>query len=328
MPIARMRRVSSGSMTPSSHSRAVAKYGRALALVGLEDRRLEGVALGVVGEAAADRREDPGRLRAAHHARSGVRPRPQEPRLVGATGHRVVAGAEAAADEHRELGHLGRGDRGHELRAVLGDAGLLVLAADHEPGDVLEEDERDPALAGELDEVGALERRLAEQDPVVGEDRDRVALDVGEAGDQRLAVERLELVEPRAVDEPGDDLADRDRPARIERDRAVEARPGRPPGASASRRSHGGVGGRRLRFATIDRPSASACSSSSASWSATPERRVWTSEPPSSSGVTSSPVAAFTSGGPPRKIVPGALDDDGLVAHRRDVRAAGRAASP
>ena len=47
MPIDRTRRVSSGSMTPSSHSRAVAKYGRALALVGLEDRRLEGVALGV-----------------------------------------------------------------------------------------------------------------------------------------------------------------------------------------------------------------------------------------------------------------------------------------
>src|SRR2546429_203396 len=32
--------------------------------------------------------------------------------------------------------------------------------------------------------------------------------------------------------------------------------------------------------------------------------RVWTSAPPSSSAVTSSPVAAFTSGGPPRKIVP------------------------
>jgi hypothetical protein len=31
---------------------------------------------------------------------------------------------------------------------------------------------------------------------------------------------------------------------------------------------------------------------------------VWTSAPPSSSAVTSSPVAAFTSGGPPMKIVP------------------------
>ena len=36
----------------------------------------------------------------------------------------------------------------------------------------------------------------------------------------------------------------------------------------------------------------------------TPESRLWTSAPPSSSAVTSSPVAAFTSGGPPRKIVP------------------------
>ncbi len=32
--------------------------------------------------------------------------------------------------------------------------------------------------------------------------------------------------------------------------------------------------------------------------------RVWVSPPPSSSAVTSSPVAAFTSGGPARKIVP------------------------
>ena len=167
----------------------------------------------------------------------------------------------------------------------------LVLAADHEPGDVLEEDERDPALAGELDEVGALERRLAEQDPVVGEDRDRVAVEVGEAGHERLAVERLELVEAAAVDEPGDDLADRDGPARVGRDRGVEVG-----GAVVARRVDGRRLGRRggptaasgavrLRLATIDRPSASACSSSSASWSATPERRVWTSAPPSSSAV-------------------------------------------
>jgi hypothetical protein len=32
--------------------------------------------------------------------------------------------------------------------------------------------------------------------------------------------------------------------------------------------------------------------------------RVCTSPPPNSSAVTSSPIAAFTSGGPPRKIVP------------------------
>ena len=47
----------------------------------------------------------------------------------------------------------------------------------------------------------------------------------------------------------------------------------------------------------------SACASFSARWSATPEIRVCTSPPPSSSAVTISPIAAFTSGGPPRKIV-------------------------
>lgn len=48
----------------------------------------------------------------------------------------------------------------------------------------------------------------------------------------------------------------------------------------------------------------SACASSSARWSVTPETRACTSPPPSSSAVTTSPVAAFTRGGPPRKIVP------------------------
>ena len=47
--------------------------------------------------------------------------------------------------------------------------------------------------------------------------------------------------------------------------------------------------------------------SSAAMWSATPESRVCTSAPPSSSALTSSPVAAFTRGGPARKIVPCSL---------------------
>ncbi len=55
---------------------------------------------------------------------------------------------------------------------------------------------------------------------------------------------------------------------------------------------------------TISRQIASACSSEVAKWSATPDCRVWTSAPPSSSADTSWPVAAFTSGGPPMKIVP------------------------
>ena len=159
------------------------------------------------------------------------------------------------------------------------------------------------ALVAQLDEVRALQRRLAEQDAVVGEDPDRMAVDVREAAHERRAVERLELVEARAVDEPRDDLARVVRLADVDRDDAVD---------------RVRVDGRRLEprsaptapapsgpsVATIERTIASACSSSSARWSVTPDVRECRSPPPSSSAVTSSPVAAFTSGGPPRKIVP------------------------
>ena len=69
----------------------------------------------------------------------------------------VVAGAERAADHHGELRHGGARDRRHQLGAVLGDAAGLVLAPDHEAGDVLQEDQRDAALVAQLDEVRALE---------------------------------------------------------------------------------------------------------------------------------------------------------------------------
>ena len=79
--------------------------------------------------------------------------------------------------------------------------------ADHEAGDVLQEHQRHPALVAQLDEVGPLERRLGEEDAVVGDDAHREAPDLGEAADQGRAVERLELVEPAAVDDAADHLA-------------------------------------------------------------------------------------------------------------------------
>ena len=67
-----------------------------------------------------------------------------------------------------------------------------------------------------------LERGFAEQDPVVGQDPHGVALDPGEAGHQRLAVARLELVELAAIDQPRDHLAHVVGEARIARDDAVQ----------------------------------------------------------------------------------------------------------
>ena len=155
---------------------------------------------------------------------------------VRAAAHRVVAGAERAADDDGELRHRGVRHRRHELRAVARDAAGLVLLADHEAGDVLQEDERHAPLAAELDEVRALLRRLGEEHAVVGEDPDRDALDAREPADERLAVQLLELVEARAVDDARDQLARVDLVADVVRDQPVEL---------------GGVERRRLRSRAV-----------------------------------------------------------------------------
>ena len=100
---------------------------------------------------------------------------------------------------------------------------------------------------------------LSEEDAVVRQDPDREA-DVAEAADEGVAVEQLELVEAQAVDDARDDLADVVADPVVLQDDAeqlVEV---------VQRllglfRLPGELWARRLRFATISRPSASACSS-------------------------------------------------------------------
>ena len=70
-----------------------------------------------------------------------------------------------------------------------------------------------------------------------------------------------------------------------------------------------------------------AWASSSAKWSATPEISVCTRAPPSSSALTSSPGGGLHQGRAAQEDGAGAVDDDGLVAHGRDVGAAGGAAA-
>src|SRR4029450_11442707 len=101
-------------------------------------------------------------------------PPPPPARAPPRPAHAVSAGAERPAGDDGELRHLSACHGGHELRAVARDPARLVLLADHEARDVLQEDERDATLARELDEVRALRGRFAEEDAVVGEDPDRV----------------------------------------------------------------------------------------------------------------------------------------------------------
>src|SRR5438552_7053775 len=132
-----------------------------------------GTTLGVDG-VTPDRGEYRRRLLPTHDRDPGVGPHPQEARVEGAPAHSVISGAVRPADNDRELGYPGAGNRGHHLRPVLGDPTRLVFSADHEAGDVLEEDEGDPALAAELDEMRGFERGLRVQHAVVGDDADRI----------------------------------------------------------------------------------------------------------------------------------------------------------
>src|ERR1700736_5180373 len=68
----------------------------------------------------------------------------------------------------------------------------------------------------------ALQRTLAEQDAVVGDDADRIAPDMGETANQGLAVELLEFVELRAVDHARDDVTHIIRLAAVGGDDAVD----------------------------------------------------------------------------------------------------------
>ena len=223
-----------------------------LALVLLADRRLEGLLLGGrpvpacgLQLVALDGGEHARGLLAAHDRDARIGPLKQEARRIGAAAHGVVARAVAAADDHGELRHRRAGHRGHELRAVLGDAAGLRAPPDHEAGDVLQEQQRNLLARAQLDEVRALEGALGEQHAVVGEDPDRVAPQVRKAAHERRAVELLELVQLRVIDQPRDHLAHVVGLAQARRQHAVELRPDRRRGSRAARGGAVAGGGRR-----------------------------------------------------------------------------------
>ena len=135
---------------------------------------------------------------------------------------RVVARAERAADHHRQLRHVRARDGRHHFGAVFGDAARFVLAPDHEAGDVLQEHQRNVALAAQLNEMRALQRGLAEQNAVVGDDANRITEDSRETAHERRAIQRFELIETTAIDDARDHFAHIERLARIDRNDAVE----------------------------------------------------------------------------------------------------------
>src|SRR6516165_2803967 len=203
---------------PQSRARII---GMTLSFVLRTDRRLEFL-VGLAVCRPPYLRQYRGRLLTAHDRDPSIRPHPQKAWRISSPAHAVIAGAKAAADNHCEFRHCGSGDGSYHLGTILGDAARLVFAADHKPGDVLQKDERDPALRAKLDEVRALQCAFREQDAVIGENADWIAPDPRKTADQRLAVKSLEFVELAAIDETGDDLPHLIRLARVRRDDAVD----------------------------------------------------------------------------------------------------------
>ena len=128
--------------------------------------------------------------------------------------------------------------------------------ADHEADDVLQEQQRNAALAAQFDEVRGLQRAFGKQDAVVADDADRHAVEMREAGDEGGAVQRLELVELGAVDDARDHLAHVVLLLEVDRHHAVEL-------GDVERRLARAISGmstflRLLRLATMRRASDSA----------------------------------------------------------------------
>src|SRR5205807_2645387 len=98
----------------------------------------------------------------------------------------------------------------------------LIDLSHHETYDVVNEEERNASSVAQLDEVRALLRALAEHDPIVGDDTNRLAADFGKATNQGLTVKGLEWVEAAVVDQAGEDLEHWQPLARIGRDDSVQ----------------------------------------------------------------------------------------------------------
>ena len=165
---------------------------------------------------------------------------------------------------------------------------------------------------------------LGEQHTVVREDPDWVPLDPGPAADERLTVEGLELVEPRSVDDARDQLARIELRPMVVGDDAVEIRRvdcgwlGRQDGP----RRVGPSGVRVRDDASRDRQRVLVTCREVVGHSRSPRMHIRTAELLGADVLAGRSLHQRWAADEDRA---GALDDHGLVAHRRDVRSAGRA---
>ena len=156
-------------------------------------------------------------------------------------GHRVEPRAVCLADDHRELRDRGRRHRADHLRAVADDALALDVLADHEAGDVGQEQQRDVEGVAGRDEPGGLVGGVDEEHSplllrLVGDDPDGPAVEARVPDHELLRPALLDLEERALVDQRVDQVDHVEGRLRVGRD---DLRDHAPRGLGRRRRGRG-----------------------------------------------------------------------------------------
>src|SRR5690606_12108151 len=143
----------------------------------------------------------------AHNGSTAIGPGEDESRVQAPAAHGVVAGAVGAADHHRDFRDPAVGHGLQHLGAVFDDAVLLRVGAYHEARGVVQEQDGCAGLVAELDKLCRLGGTGRGDRAVVADDAYTVALNPDGAAYGLAVVVVLEIQEPGAVGDAGEDLA-------------------------------------------------------------------------------------------------------------------------
>src|ERR1019366_4088688 len=156
--------------------------------------------------------DDVDRALRTHDGDFGRWPRNQRIRLIPATAHHVVPGAVRLAENDCHLRHRRLTHRVEHLRAVTDDALLLDLGAHDEPGDILQEYQRNVERVAQPDEARGLVGGVDVECPTFDHrltchDAGTLAVEVHQRGDDVSREGGLDLEDLTIVGEPFHHLA-------------------------------------------------------------------------------------------------------------------------
>jgi len=105
---------------------------------------------------------------------------------------------------------------------MFSDTFRFKFLAYHESSDVLEEEQRNFTLRAHLNEVSSLLSRFREEYSLVGDNTNRVSIEVSESSQQSGAVPLLKLMEPTSIEHSRQDSLHIDISLMIDTNNSIE----------------------------------------------------------------------------------------------------------